>query len=348
MCEPFEVPTLVRAERVVVAVEHLRELFGQHFASLERADVSRAASPWVKEAAMTHFWGRIALHPAGNQNLLHALLRGIYPHLVVYAYCPRGCDELLYMATLQNHRKILEATSEQERLTFATAAGYLDYRFVDGAGMPELARGTWLSKPGVEVLSVFSSGKRNGEDGSQEMRQAEAEAQRDQSSGEGAEEEEEEEDDWDLEDEIEELREAFSYVIVDREGNIDRRQGILLGKPGVKVLEVFAQEAPSVPEDWVTIKIGEPAYAAIEAVGAGRRGSLAYDTALSILIDAYGVLYGSGVVGAGETSGRSGGLCIAGRGAGTGSGQASAGSDEGKRGGACRSLCLCPAGHCCL
>jgi hypothetical protein len=219
------------------------------------------------------------------------------------------------------------------------------------------------------VLSVFSSGKRNGEDGSQEMRQAEAEAQRDQSSGEGAEEEEaaeeegeqamsamgeereeeeEEEDDWDLEDEIEELREAFSYVIVDREGNIDRRQGILLGKPGVKVLEVFAQEAPSVPEDWVTIKIGEPAYAAIEAVGAGRRGSLAYDTALSILIDAYGVLYGSGVVGAGETSGRSGGLCIAGRGAGTGSGQASAGSDEGKRGGACRSLCLCPAGHCCL
>ena len=300
MCEPFEVPTLVRAEQVVTTVEHLRELFGQHFARLERADVSRQASPFVKEAAMTHFWGRIALHPAGNQNLLHALLRGIYPHLAVYAYCPTRCDELLYMATIQNHRKILEANCEQERLTFATAAGYLEYRLVDEAGKPEQARGTWLSKPGVEVLSVFSSGKR---EGSQEMKQAEEQRGQDSEEEEEVEQamsamvEEEEEEDWDIEDEIEELREALSYVIVDREGTSDRRQGMMLGKPGVKVVEVFAQEGgASGPEEWVTIKIGEPAYAALEAVGAGRRGSLAYDTALSILIDAYDGLYGSGLL----------------------------------------------------
>lgn len=258
-------PALVRAERVLAAVERLRGLFGQHFASVERADVSRAASPLVKEAAMRHFWGRIAVPPSRKQNVLSALVRGIYPQLAVYAYCPRWCDEVLYMATIQQHRKILEATSEQERVTFATAAGYLDYRLVDEEGKPERMKGKWLSKPGVEVLSVFISSERDGSDGSQETAE-----QRGEEEGESVEQaEEEEEEEWDIEDELEELREALSSVIVDREGNIDRRQGILLGEVGV------------------TIKIGEPSSAAIEAVGAGRVGSLSYDAALCLLLDAY-------------------------------------------------------------
>jgi hypothetical protein len=178
------------------------------------------------------------------------------------------------MATVQNHQKILEATSEEERVTFATVAGYLDYALVDGAGVPVRGTGRWLGKPGVEVLEVFKPT----ETGSDPVEAVEGE---------------EDEEEWDAE---EELAMALSWEIVDREGNIDRRQGIRLCEPGVTVLEAFRQDAEEAEHDVpVTIKLAVPTFALVEEVQESE-GGVSYDAALCALIDAYDGLYRSGLL----------------------------------------------------
>jgi hypothetical protein len=225
-----------------------------------------------------HFLGKVPLRPP-DQNLTRRLMRGIYPRLAVYAYGPAGCDEIVYMATIQNHRKILEATSEEERVTFATVAGYLDYALVDGAGVPVRGTGRWLGKPGVEVLEVFKPT----ETGSDPVEAVEGEE----------EEEEWDEEEWDAE---EELALALSWEIVDREGNIDRRQGIRLCEPGVTALEAFRQDAEEAEHDVpVTIKLAVPTFALVEEVQESE-GGVSYDAALCALIDAYDGLYRSGLL----------------------------------------------------
>jgi hypothetical protein len=67
-------------------------------------------------------------------------------------------DELLYMATAKDYRRILEAQSEEERLTFAVAGSFLDYVIVDADGARDRSLGVRLGEPEVELLEVFQKG----------------------------------------------------------------------------------------------------------------------------------------------------------------------------------------------
>jgi hypothetical protein len=64
-------------------------------------------------------------------------------------------DELEYIVTITNHRRALEATSQEERLTFAVAASLVDYVLLEGSEGDVQRKGVRLGELGVEVLEVF-------------------------------------------------------------------------------------------------------------------------------------------------------------------------------------------------
>jgi hypothetical protein len=150
----FEVPTLAPAEAVLDALARVRQLFGMQFAFVSRRDVGRQCGPLVRQVAYQYFGDRVPLR-SGEQDLYKALSWGVYACLAVYAYCPSWVDERQYIATVKQHRRALEATSEEERLTFLTAACCMEYVVADGSGSEVQRKGVRLGEPGVEVLEVF-------------------------------------------------------------------------------------------------------------------------------------------------------------------------------------------------
>lgn len=152
MCDPFEVPTLVRADLVLEALQRLRKFFGNHFAGMSRGDISRECSEDIQDAIYRQLLGVIPLR-SEESNSYKQLAHGVYPRLATYSYCPPSKDEILYMATIQNHRKILELLNEAERLTLA--AGYRDYVILDSSGTVDTQRGIRLGEADVEIISVF-------------------------------------------------------------------------------------------------------------------------------------------------------------------------------------------------
>lgn len=155
MCEPFEVPTLVRADLVLEALHRLRQFFGRHFLGVARREISRECTDLVREAVYRHLLGVVPLR-AGERNVYRQLAHGVYPRLATWWYCPSWVDEIEYMAMIQQHRKLLEVSEESERERFAIAAGYRDYVLLDETtGEVEQRRGVKLGEPGVEVLAAF-------------------------------------------------------------------------------------------------------------------------------------------------------------------------------------------------
>jgi hypothetical protein len=154
MCDPFEVPTLGRADLVLAALHRLRQFFNHHFFGVERHNISRQCSEQVREAVYRHLLDLVPLR-SGERNVYKQLSRGVYSRLATLFYCPCWVDEIIYMATIQNHRKILEAVSEEERLTLALAAGYQDYVILDTSGEMDKRRGIRLGEPEVEQLDIF-------------------------------------------------------------------------------------------------------------------------------------------------------------------------------------------------
>ena len=155
MCDPFEVPTLVRADLVLVALHRLRQFFGYHFMGVERREISRQCGEAVREAIYRHLLGLLPMRP-GESNLYKQLSRGVYPRLATLYYCPEWVDEVVYMATIQNQRKILEARTAEQRVRLALASGYREYEVLDASGEVDHRRGMRLQEPGVEVLAVFT------------------------------------------------------------------------------------------------------------------------------------------------------------------------------------------------
>jgi telomere resolvase len=154
MCDPFEVPTLVRADLVLEALRRVRGFFQNHFAEASRREVSRECSEEVQDAIYRHWLGSIPLR-SEEQNSYRQLTHGVYPRLAAYLYCPSSADEILYLATIQRHQKILESPSEAERLTLVLAAGYRDYVILDDSGTVDTQRGIRLGEADVEIISVF-------------------------------------------------------------------------------------------------------------------------------------------------------------------------------------------------
>ena len=173
MCPWFEIPTFVRAEAVLDVVARMRQLFGMHFAFVGRRDVSRQCSPLVREVALQYFGDVVPLRP-GEQEIYRSLIRGVYAHLATYWYCPAQVDEVRYMATVQNYRRVLEATSEEECLTMATAASFLDYVVLDAQGAVDQRKGLRLGEPDVFPLEVFQQGEQEDEQRAQELSEQES------------------------------------------------------------------------------------------------------------------------------------------------------------------------------
>lgn len=154
LCEPFEVPTLVRAELVLEAVRQLRHCFGAHFIGVSRHDISRQCREPVREAIYRHLLHLVPFR-VGARNLYTSLARGVYSRLATHYYCPPEVDEIVYMATIQNQRQVLEANSEEERLMCALETCSLEYVIVDPQGKIDHRRGIRLGEPGVQVVEVF-------------------------------------------------------------------------------------------------------------------------------------------------------------------------------------------------
>lgn len=150
----FEVPTLTRAEYVIEAIEQVRQTFGMQFAFTKRSVVGKQGHPMVRQAAFQSFGELVPLRP-GVQDLHKVLSQGVYARLAVYWYCPPALDELMYMGTIKHFPRIVEATTDEERLTFAAAASLLDYVLVGPDEMVDSRKGIRLEEPEVEVLEVF-------------------------------------------------------------------------------------------------------------------------------------------------------------------------------------------------
>jgi len=157
----FEVPTLVRAQLVLDAFSRIRQIFGMQFAFVERREVGRQCGQAVRQAAYRYFGNLVPLHP-GEQDLYKAL-RGVYGCLAVRYYCPSWVDEQQYLATITNHRRALEATSDEERLALLAAVSSLDYILPEAAGAVR-KKGIRLGEPDVEVLEVFREGASGAEE----------------------------------------------------------------------------------------------------------------------------------------------------------------------------------------
>jgi hypothetical protein len=177
MCDPFEVPTLVRAELVLEALSRLRGFFQNHFEGMSRQDVSRECSQEVQDAIYRQVLGVIPLRWE-ESNSYRQLAHGVYPRLATYSYCPPKADEILYMATIQHHRKILESLDEAERLTLALAAGYRDYVILDGSGNVDTQRGVRLGEADVEIVSVFQGKTKTFVEEEESLKQAENSSER--------------------------------------------------------------------------------------------------------------------------------------------------------------------------
>jgi len=155
LCDPFEVPTLVDADLVLSSVHRLRQFFGNHFLGMPRNAISQQCRAQVQEAAYKHMVPLVPLNPS-ERNVYKQLAHAVYPQLAAWAYCPAWADKLLYMATIQKHRMILQATSEKERLTLARASFYFSYVVLDEEGVVDDRRGVRLGEPGVEVVEAFN------------------------------------------------------------------------------------------------------------------------------------------------------------------------------------------------
>ena len=143
LCDPFEVPTLVGVEAVLSAVDRVRQFFGNHFQGLRRRDISQQCRPQIQEAAYKQLLTLVPLRAFERRNVYRSLAHGVYPQLAAWFYCPASVDKLVYLATIQNHRKLLEATSAEMRMTLALASLYCEYVVLDGEGIVDDRREDW-------------------------------------------------------------------------------------------------------------------------------------------------------------------------------------------------------------
>jgi len=154
MCPFFEVPTFTRAELVLEALRRVRQMFGMQFAYVSRRDVGRQCGPMIRQAAYQHFGDLVPLRP-GEADLYKSLTRGVYERLATYYFCPSHIDELIYMATITGARRVLAASSAEERVTAALTTSFFEYVMGDGSGGCDRRKGMRLDESGIEVLEVF-------------------------------------------------------------------------------------------------------------------------------------------------------------------------------------------------
>jgi telomere resolvase len=141
----FEIPTFACAQDVLAALSRIRRLFAGK--AMRTRDISVRYAAAVREAAYRHVLRFVPL-PEGEYDLPQMLRLGVYPSLAVYYYCPEAVDTLTYMATVRGDKRLLNASSEEERQFFTCVGQYQHYHVANGR------KGMRLGAEGVEVLSA--------------------------------------------------------------------------------------------------------------------------------------------------------------------------------------------------
>jgi hypothetical protein len=161
----FEIPTLAEADLVVEALGRLRSQVD--CSKMNARQVNQKYGGRVIEAVDEHFTGLVPSplttgemeepqEGAETDNLYTRLLRSVFGALALHRYCPRHVNDHLFLAQIQGHRKVIDATDEQTRRSYVSTLHYDDYRVVNADGA--ISKGTWLGETvgkGVEVLEAL-------------------------------------------------------------------------------------------------------------------------------------------------------------------------------------------------
>jgi hypothetical protein len=155
----FEIPTLAPAERVLGAIEHLKQVWSiEDLKALNLPDNHlkrriNARYAGVPHACRQHFAdlvpGRVAENDDGERLYTH-LFRAVYAEIATYYYKPDWVPDHRFKAEIQGHFKL---TSDGQKIpNYSARQNYDDYRLRDRSpGTP----GVKLGMPGVVILEVF-------------------------------------------------------------------------------------------------------------------------------------------------------------------------------------------------
>ena len=152
--DPYEIPTLVEATRVLDAWKRVHALVD--CTRMENDEVSAAYSRVVGEVAKRAFHGLVPVR-SNDEDIYTHLFRTVYARLAVWLYCPVQVTDLTYMATIQGHYWVLKAETEEKRRNYMSTLHYMDYAIGDGAGNIDGRHGIALGKTGVKVLDAFQA-----------------------------------------------------------------------------------------------------------------------------------------------------------------------------------------------
>ncbi len=149
----FEIPTLTTAERVVKALEKLRQICPTE--GLTAGQINQKYAQAVATACDRHFSDLVPKRD-GRDNLFSHLFRSVYAAIATLWYAPPTLDANEYKAAIQGHYAILEATDGSLKRSLAASRHYNDYKIGDLKGNIDGRQGIKLSYGGVEVIEVFN------------------------------------------------------------------------------------------------------------------------------------------------------------------------------------------------
>lgn len=155
----FEVPTLATADRMLGAINHLKQVWNiEDIKALNLPDNHlkrriNARYSGVPHACRQHFADLVPGRKAENddgQRLYTHLFRAVYAEIATYYYKPDWVPDHRFKAEIQGHFKL--TTDGQMIPNYSARQNYDDYLIRDRSpGIP----GVKLDMPGVEILEVF-------------------------------------------------------------------------------------------------------------------------------------------------------------------------------------------------
>lgn len=170
--QPFEIPTLCKAQLVLDAWERLRthpDLRAMNLPFEEQAHrnqvlrmINQRLAPTVRKAADYYFQDLVPTQAEDDAEkefhtwgLYVHLFRSIFRTIAIWYYCPVQVDPDTFGATILGHTFYNKLRTKQEKLNFASEHFYRRYAISDGRGNVDGRRGIHLHLPGVAVLDAF-------------------------------------------------------------------------------------------------------------------------------------------------------------------------------------------------
>ena len=152
----FEIPTLTTAERVIKALEKLRQICPTQ--GLSAGQINQKYAQAVATACDLHF-SELVPKREGRDNLFSHLFRSVYSAISTLWYAPPNVDANEYKAAIQGHYAILDADDGTLRRSLAASRHYNDYKIGDPNGNIDGRQGIKLGYGGVEVIDAFNPEK---------------------------------------------------------------------------------------------------------------------------------------------------------------------------------------------